>query len=250
MELFLIRVFGFLPTVLFGDSAVFDRWIWLKKNLKIGDIRTLDAGCGSGAFAMYAAKTGSDTTGISFEERNNRIASERAEILNLKNVKFIQGDLRKLEDMKKIGEFNQIICFETIEHIKDDRKLLKDFYSVLLSGGILLLTAPYKFYKHLPGDNISDVEDGGHMRWGYTHKEMKNLLNEAGFEVLKEEYVSGIITQILICIERKLSRIIPHSLVWIVLFPFRIFVLFDSFLTKLFNYPYLSVAIIAVKKGR
>ena len=246
---FICKIFGVFPLMLAGDSAVWDRWIWLCGNIKKEGVRTLDAGCGSGAFTLYSAKKDNDSVGISFDERNNKVARERAKVLRLKNVKFIQGDLRKLGDIKEIGKFDQIICFETIEHIRDDKKLLKDFFSILYPDGVLLLTAPYKFYKHLPGDNISDIEDGGHVRWGYTHEEMKNLLNEVGFEVCKMEYVTGMISQNIIRVERMLSKIFPYRLAWIIVFPFRFLVLFDFLLTKIFRYPYLSIAVVAEKKS-
>ena len=249
----LMKVIGYPATVLHGDPAVFDRYIWLKRNLKRGLFRTLDAGCGSGAFTMYAAKIGNEAVGISFDARNNEVARERVEILKLKNVKFIQGDLRKLDEFSNsIDLFDQIICFETIEHIMDDRKLLKDFFTLLNLGGKLFLTAPYKYYnKHFLGDDkiqLSVYEDGGHVRWGYTHKEISELLKKAGFSIEKNEYVSGIISQFLIRLGRTIGLATDFRLAWALIFPLRIFVIFDKFLTRLFHYPYLSIAIIAKKE--
>jgi len=97
----LVKIIGYQATVLHGDPAVFDRWVWLRRNLMSGSLRTLDAGCGSGAFTMYAAKIGNDAIGISFDERNNRVAEERANLLKIKNIRFITGDLRKLSEIKK-----------------------------------------------------------------------------------------------------------------------------------------------------
>lgn len=105
--------------ILFGDSAAFDRFRWFVKRMKGGDIRTLDAGCGSGALTLYAAKRGNEAVGISFDERNNRMAEERARILGIERAQFVTGDLRKLDTLApSLGVFEQIICFETIEHIK------------------------------------------------------------------------------------------------------------------------------------
>ena len=119
----LIRLIGWPATVLHGDPAVFDRWMWLKRHLQPGELRTLDAGSGSGAFTMYAARLGNEAVGISFDKRNNRVARERAELLGLPNVRFIDADLRELANQaSELGEFDQIICLETIEHIKDDEE--------------------------------------------------------------------------------------------------------------------------------
>lgn len=248
----LVNIIGYPATILHGDTAVFDRWIWLKKNLKRGPLRTLDAGCGSGAFTLYAAKIGNEAVGISFDERNNNVARERAEILGLKNIKFIQGDLRRLNEMKDIGVFDQIICFETIEHILNDQKLLKDIFKILNPEGKLILTAPYKYYnKHFLGDDktsLSVYEDGGHVRWGYTHDEISKLFEGVGFILEKKEYVSGIISQFLIKLDRVIGLATDFRLAWIIIFPLRILIVFDKFLTKVFNYPHLSVAVIAKKE--
>lgn len=246
----IIKLFGIKAAALFGDAAVFDRFRWLKKNLRKGSLRTLDAGCGSGAFSLYAASMGNEVVGISFQEENNRTASARAELLRLQNAKFITGDLRKLDAMVgTLGLFDQIICFETIEHIKDDAKLLRDFARLLKPRGRVLLTAPYKHYRRLPGDSISAVENGDHVRWGYTHEELKTLCEEAGFEVIVADYVTGFVSQRLIFFERVMSRILPGKLAWVFTFPFRIFQVLDPLIMRCIHYPYLSVAIIAEKKA-
>lgn len=233
--------------VLFGDPAAFDRWLWLKRELTV-PAKTLDAGCGSGAMALYSAYWGNETLGISFEERNNQIASHRAEILNLNNAKFITGDLRELDKRaKSLNYFDQIICFETIEHIMDDKKLLKDFFNLLNTDGRLFLTAPYKHYRRLPGDHVSSVENGDHVRWGYTHEEITDLLEKAGFTVLKKEYVSGFISQTLVRWHRHLARF-NHFFSWIILFPLRVFVVLDPLLAHFLHYPHLSIAVVAEKK--
>ncbi|MGH7934815.1 MAG: hypothetical protein ACREQN_16860, partial [Candidatus Binataceae bacterium] len=63
----LVRLLGWRATVLHGDPMTLDRWRWLKRHLRAGRLRTLDAGCGSGAFTMYAAKIGNEAVGITFD---------------------------------------------------------------------------------------------------------------------------------------------------------------------------------------
>ena len=206
---------------------------------------TLDAACGPGYGSQILKEKadhiiGIDNSGEQIKQAQNKYQNERIEY----KIVDMEGKI-PFDD----SSFDTIVSLETIEHIKDDGKLLRDFFDILNHEGKLLLTAPYKFYKRLPGDNISDIEDGGHVRWGYTHEEMKNLLNEAGFEVCKMEYVTGMISQNIIRVERMLSKIFPYRLAWIIVFPFRFLVLFDFLLTKIFRYPYLSIAVVAEKKS-
>ncbi len=252
-ENILVKIIGYPATILHGDTAVFDRWMWLRRNLKPGSLRALDAGCGSGAFTMYAAKIGNEAVGISFDERNNKAAEERANLLKIKNIRFMTGDLRKLGELKKtLGYFDQIICFETIEHILDDKKLVKNFYDMLKPGGKLLITAPYKnYYKHLLGDDktsLSTCEDGGHVRWGYTHEEIENIFNSVNLAIEKKDYISGIVSQLLVVLGRFLQAKINYKIAWLVVFPLRIFAVLDPLISKLFKFSHLSIGVIGIKK--
>ena len=247
MERLFFRIAGPVVLMLLGDTAVFDRWLWLRKYLKSGPLRTLDAGCGSGALTIYAARRGNDAVGVSFEERNNRVARERAAFFGLK-AEFIDGDLRKLDELaSRLGMFDQIICFETIEHIMNDRKLLRDFSNVLKPGGRLLLSTPYAHYHRSMGGAISDIENGDHVRWGYTREEAESLLREAGLELVVCSYVTGVVSQQLIRFYRWLSGKIPYKLAWAVIFPLRLCIVLDPVLTPLFRWPYLSIAVMARK---
>lgn len=253
MENLLVKLIGHVATVLHGDAAVFDRWRWLRKNLRGGSLRTLDAGCGSGAFALYAATIGNEVVGISFDERNNRVAEERAHILGMTNARFITGDLRNLDAMKgRLGLFDQVICSETIEHILGDRKLIKNLSDTLRPGGQLLLTTPYKNYaKWLLGDDkvpLSTHEDGGHVRWGYTHEELERIFNEAGLTVTRKDYVSGLVSQLNVILYRLLQSIMNFKIAWLLSFPFRALVVLDPIVTALTRFPHLSIAMVGEKK--
>ena len=244
----LVKLIGWPATVLHGDVSTLDRWLWLRKHLEGGPLRTLDAGCGSGAFTLYAAKIGNEAVGLSFQEDNLERAQARGALLGLKTLQFQNMDLRQLDRFKnELGMFEQIICLETLEHIRDDRKLLRDLASLLKPGGRLLVTTPYRDYKPLLGDRLSVTEDGGHVRWGYTHQELRALFAEAGLDLQNPTYISGWIAQKLINLQRRLERLGSIASSALVL-PLRLFQIFDRPVTRLLNYPYLSVAVIGVRR--
>lgn len=248
MQNILVKLFGWKATLVHGDPPVIDRWRFARRHLAPGPLRTLDAGCGSGAFTMYAAKIGNEAVGVSFDERNNALAQCRADILGIKNIRFIQGDLRFLERFEEgLGVFDQILCFENIEHIKNDKKLLRDLTRLLRPHGRILLTAPFKHYIPLLGDRISEEEDGGHVRWGYTHEEMRRMFEDCGLTVTSEEFISGFISQKLTNLMRRLSRI-DMKLAWLLTFPVRLLQLLDEPATRLTAYPYLSIGVVGCKQ--
>jgi SAM-dependent methyltransferase len=245
----LVRAVGWPATILHGDAAVYDRWRWVRDNLAAGPVRTLDAGCGSGAFSLYAARRGNRVLGLSFDRENHDKAVRRASVLGLKNVEFRVGDLRRLHEFgEELGTFDQVICLETIEHILDDQKLVTDLAARLNPGGRLLLTTPYKHYKPLLGDHLSEGEDGGHVRYGYTRDELEALFTRAGLVVEREEYLSGWVTQRLINLFRRLGRVSP-AIGWAVTLPLRAAQVVDRPVTNALSYPYLSVALVGVKRA-
>lgn len=248
-----MRLLGWPATILHGDPTVFDRWRWLSKNLEPGNKRTLDAGCGTGAFTLYAARIGNEALGISFNERNMKVAEERSKLIGVKNAQFIQGDLRELDSLtSKIGTFDQILCFETIEHLVDDQRLVDNLAHCLRPGGILLLTTPFKGHVPVEGESkdpnyFSPIEDGGHVRYGYTQEELQTLIVKSGLRIEKFEYVSGYISQQLYNLWCHLDRVLPHKMTWGITLPLRSLQAFDSLVSSLFKYPRLSIAVVARK---
>lgn len=242
----IIKIFGWRATLLWCDPCVSDRWKWIRRRLQPGPLRTLDAGCGSGTFTLYAAKIGNAAVGLSFDAANNDKARRRATVLGLRNVQFIDADLRRLDEIaEELGTFDQIICCETIEHIIDDRRLLANLSALLRPGGRLLLTTPSREHRRYVGEKLSEREDGGHVRWGYSHGEMRVLLEKSGLLTFSEDEISGIVTQQLNNLSHLLSEVSRYAT--LLTLPFRLFQSVDVPITKAIGYPFLSIGIVATK---
>lgn len=243
----LVQLLGWRATVLQGDPTVNDRWRWLRRHLKPGPLRTLDAGCGTGAFSLHAARVGNTVVGVSFDPAQIQRARDRASLLGLKGAEFREGDLRRLdEDAAALGLFDQVIVFETIEHIKNDQKLLHDLAGLVKPGGTVLLTAPSADHKPLWGETLSETEDGGHVRWGYTHDDLGAMFAKAGLEVTAAEFVSGVVSQKLASLQFALTRVNTHA-AWALTLPLRVLHPLDGPLTRWTDYPPLSVGIVGRK---
>jgi 2-polyprenyl-3-methyl-5-hydroxy-6-metoxy-1,4-benzoquinol methylase len=248
----LVRIGGWRAPILFGGPSDFDRWRWLAAHADTGSVRTLDAGSGLGAFSFHAAKQGNEVVAISFVPKNNEKARKRARILGFDKTTFIDGDLRQLDELSSsLGLFDQIFCIEVIEHVMNDAKLVRDLSRLLKPGGKLLLSTPYKFHRRLKDEWISEVEDGRHVRFGYTFEEIRELLAAYELAVVKQDFIAGFVTQQVDNVMRAIRGLTPQdrTLSWIATFPLRALQIFDRPLSALTRWPYLSVAVVAVKRG-
>jgi 2-polyprenyl-3-methyl-5-hydroxy-6-metoxy-1,4-benzoquinol methylase len=249
----LARIIGFPATLLHGDTLVLDRWLWLARRLpKTRNRETLiDIGCGTGAFSIGAALRGYECLGLSWDERNQRIAGARAQLCRAHSAKFEVLDVRRL-DMRSdlLGRYDVAVCLENIEHIFDDGKLLTDIAACLKPGGRLLLTTPYVLYRPITQGDMgpfSLVEDGAHVRRGYTPRMLEELCQHAGLAVEQVSYCSGFLSQKVTWLLRVLSQI-HYLLGWTVVLPLRILPpLLDPLIHKLTNWPYFCITLEAYK---
>jgi len=247
----MMRVLGWRSLLIHGDPCVLDRWLWLRPRLRGGPLRTLDAGCGNGAFSIYAAREGNEVLATSFSERELEDARRRTELLGLHGVEFEVLDLREIEQRRhELGSFDQIICLETIEHLSDDRGLLASLAGLLRPGGRVLLSTPYEGHRPLYSEerHPSPVEDGSHVRYGYTPEQLRGLALEAGLEPEQLGFVSGVVSQRLTNLMRRLTRRLGRMPAWALMLPLRPLVVLDRPLTRLLGYPYLSVAMVAGRR--
>jgi SAM-dependent methyltransferase len=248
----MLRAFGWSPLLIHGDPCVLDRWLWLRRELRHGDVRTFDAGCGNGAFSIYAAREGNRVVAGSFSQREQDDARRRADQLGVHGIDFRLIDLREIEQHRDaLGNFDQIICFETIEHVLDDEGLVDSLAGMLAPGGQLLLTTPFDGHHPLYTEerHPSGVEDGSHVRFGYSQARLREIAEGAGLRVTSEGFISGVVSQKLTNLMRRLTARLGRVPGWALVLPLRPLVVLDAPLSRLLGYPHLSVALSGVKSG-
>lgn len=250
---FLVKLLGFNATLIHGDPLVLDRWLWLKERIpstRNGET-LIDVGCGSGAFSIGAALRGYTSLGLSWDERNQTVASERARICGAESATFEVQDVRRLGERRDLlGGFDVALCCENVEHILDDGKLIRDIAACLKPGGRLLLTTPYLRYRPItPGDMgpFPKVEDGAHVRRGYSKSMLHELCEQADLRVEEITFCSGFLSQRTNTLMRLLSRIHP-AVGWAGVLPLRVLPPFlDPVVTPLMRWPPFSICVEAYK---
>lgn len=151
-----------------------------------GDIDTLDAGCGNGALSYAAYKKGNRVLGLSYVKRE---VEDTSELFSWMGIPRERLELRELNlyQLKTINRsFDQIICSETLEHIKRQEEIVESFAAMLNPGGRLVLCCPYAPHPENALGRVDVPEDGGHVRDGYTLESYRELLEPAGFRIVED----------------------------------------------------------------
>lgn len=147
----------------------------------------LDAGSGNGYFAWLAYRSGARVVAVNFEQEQVQTAKEflleyrRADAGRLR---FEQRNLYELEHESRT--FDEIICFEVLEHLRRDVDVVRAFHRVLRPGGVLHLCCPNRLHPRHQAEVLDIEESGGHVRPGYTFEDYRRLLEPAGFAIERE----------------------------------------------------------------
>lgn len=139
------------------------------KNLKI-----LDIGCGIGA-EIGVLKNFGEITVLDVDAGALKIAGEKNP-----EIKIILGNAEEYD----LGEnlYDAICCFDVLEHLREDEKILVKIKNSLKENGHLFFTVPaysFLFSSHDVAMN--------HCR-RYNKREIINKLTKTGFKILKINY--------------------------------------------------------------
>ncbi len=112
---------------------------------------------------------------------------------------LLQSDLRA---PPFAGTFQLIGLFDVLEHIPDDRGVLRCVHELLAPGGAMLLTVPAHTFLWSYFDEVS------HHQRRYGLSSLKTLIGDAGFRI---EYVSQFMGPLfpLMWLTRRLARLRP-----------------------------------------
>ncbi|MCF6341484.1 MAG: class I SAM-dependent methyltransferase [Bacteroidales bacterium] len=161
-----------------------------------GPQQILDAGSGFGQYDYYLASRnknwqvkGVDVKDEQIEDCNNFFGKT-----GLDNASFAVADLTKLEE--KPETYNLVLCVDVMEHIEEDELVLRNFYTTLKPGGMLLISTPsdqggsdVHHHDHENDGSHSFIDE--HVRDGYGIEEIADKMKRAGFSKTDVHYQYG-----------------------------------------------------------
>jgi len=154
---------------------------------ELGARRVVDIGCGNGALCRELARRGYEVVGCEPSADGVQLARSSA-------PELVFHQLGVDDDPSVVGNesFDVAIATEVIEHLARPRSLPRFTKQLLRPGGHVIISTPYHGYlKNLLlalankwDAHLNPFWDGGHIKF-WSRKTLSQLLNEAGFRVVR-----------------------------------------------------------------
>lgn len=194
----LIRKSRFLRTLFYKLLDLFFLRSWYVRRILreyAGEIdnkgmwKLLDAGSGFGQYDRFILNHFKNVTVTAVDVKQNYLEDAR---------KYFRGDLerdriqfRELDlvtaDLRE--EYDFVICIDVLEHIEEDRRVIKNLESALKKGGYFLMHSPSIFAEEDAGEDDTFVDE--HARAGYSKQDIRKKIEEAGLTPVDIAYTYG-----------------------------------------------------------
>lgn len=158
------------------------------------DGNVLDIGSATGTISFFFGAKGLIVDGIELSKNAVKYANLNKRFFALKCINFINTSIENYKTTKK---YDLITCFEVLEHLDNDKDILKKISKYMNTKSILAIS--------VPSDNAPLYKLGlltkfdkkvGHLR-RYSMNGIKSILKQSGYKVLEEFKTEGIIRSLL-----------------------------------------------------
>lgn len=114
---------------------------------------------------------------------------------------LVKDNVYKIEELKTPfagGTFDLVVIVDLLEHIHKDKEFFIELHRILKNNGVLVINVPHKIKFSLirlmrNAIGLTD-EQHGHVREGYTFKEIKEML--PGYSIEKKATYSKFFTEL------------------------------------------------------
>lgn len=172
----------------------------------IGVRRVFDLGCGNGSVASILTQQGWEVTGVDPSREGISLANRQ-----WPHLKLFEGSA--YDDLVgRFGRFPVVMSLEVVEHVYFPRQYAGALFSLLESGGSVIVSTPYHSYlKNVAlavtgrmDAHFTALWDHGHIKF-WSIQTLKTLLLEAGFTDIRFRRVGRIpiLAKSMIAVARK-----------------------------------------------
>ena len=160
--------------------------IWAPLTQRWDKINMVDLGCGDGRLLLAMQQRGflhnvNKVVGVDLSPERIRRLQEV-----IPGVIGVISDVCEISQLKN-GEFNLVTCSQVIEHVADDRLLIKEISRLLKRGGKVYISSVvkkwYGFYVYRHKGKLR--LDPTHQREYTSQEEFTQLLQQNGLKVVK-----------------------------------------------------------------
>jgi 2-polyprenyl-3-methyl-5-hydroxy-6-metoxy-1,4-benzoquinol methylase len=144
-------------------------WLFERMANKVGNGKMLDIGCQSAYMFTKFHAPQELLYGIDVTQGPLKLAAQ-----NLKDANFCRADATQIP--YQTNSFDYLFCTEVLEHVPNGEAVLQDCFRVLKPDGKAFFTVPN-------GKGVAGKYICAHVRF-FSYKELINILEEAGFEII------------------------------------------------------------------
>ena len=162
------------------QAPKFNRWMYERVKPYLGK-RVAELGCGRGNMSNFFRRH--DTVMLA-DYRDDYLDPLRAKWGQKKNLSFAKLDMTQRDDYAALTKFapDSVVFLNVLEHIEDDRAVLKNLFDSVPAGCRLVILVPFGMKLYSDFD-----KELGHFR-RYEKGELEGKMKEAGFDVETQFY--------------------------------------------------------------
>lgn len=148
--------------------------------------RVLDIACGAGygthMIGKKCKKEISEVIGVDIDADCVKYAKKN---YFHPKVSYEVGDIFDNDLHDRIGQFDTILSFETIEHVEDENLFMRSLLKILKPGGTLVISTPFGKGKGIPSNSPFHVHQ-------FTKQEFINIFNNFNFQKVEIYFQRGV----------------------------------------------------------